>query len=59
MQPLYLTGDAQLVAEKPSSAQQTAPRTYTYPTGTELIGSNAQFSLPVEPEGVLVYRSAR
>jgi putative CocE/NonD family hydrolase len=58
MQPFYLTGDAQLVADKPSSAEQTAPRTYTYPTGTELIGSNAQFSLPVEPEGVLVYRSA-
>jgi len=54
----YLTGDAQLVTDKPSSAAQTAPRTYTYPTGTELIGSNAQFSLPVEPEGVLVYRSA-
>ncbi|MEO7962737.1 MAG: CocE/NonD family hydrolase C-terminal non-catalytic domain-containing protein, partial [Gemmatimonadaceae bacterium] len=28
------------------------------PTGTELIGSNQQFALPVEPEGVLVYRSA-
>ncbi len=58
MQPFYLTGDAQLVSDKPSSAEQTAPRTYTYPTGTELIGSNQQFSLPVEPEGVLVYRSA-
>lgn len=58
MQPFYLTGDAQLVTDKPTTPQQTAPRTYTYPTGTELIGSNAQFSLPVEPEGVLVYRSA-
>jgi putative CocE/NonD family hydrolase len=58
LQPLYLTGDAQLVPEKPTSAEQTASRTYTYPTGTELIGSNAQFSLPVQPEGVLVYRSA-
>ena len=57
-QPLYLTGDAQLTAIKPTSPEQTAPRTYTYPTGTELIGSNAQFSLPVQPEGVLVYRSA-
>ena len=58
MQPFYLTGDAQLVTEKPSTAEQTASRTYTYPTGTELIGSNAQFSIPVQPEGVLVYRSA-
>jgi putative CocE/NonD family hydrolase len=58
MQPFYLTGDAQLVTEKPSSGEQAAPRTYTYPTGTELIGTNAQFSVPVEPEGVLVYRSA-
>ena len=49
MQPFYLTGDAQLVTEKPSSAEQTASRTYTYPTGTELIGTNAQFSIPVEP----------
>jgi len=58
MQPYYLTGDAQLTTTKPTSAEQTAPRSYTYPTGTELIGNNAQFSIPVEPEGVLVYRSA-
>jgi len=58
MQPFYLTGDAQLTNAKPTSAEQTAPRSYTYPTGTELIGNNAQFSVPVEPEGVLVYRSA-
>ena len=58
MQPFYLTGDAALTTSKPTSAEQTAPRTYTYPTGTELIGTNAQFSVPVEPEGVLVYRSA-
>jgi putative CocE/NonD family hydrolase len=58
MQPFYLTGDAQLTNEQPTSAEQTAPRSYTYPTGTELIGNNAQFSIPVEPEGVLVYRSA-
>jgi putative CocE/NonD family hydrolase len=58
MQPLYLTGDAQLIPTKPASTEETAPRTYTYPTGTELIGSNAQFSIPVQPEGVLVYRSA-
>jgi len=58
MQPFYLTGDAQLTESKPTSAEQTAPRSYTYPTGTELIGNNAQFSVPVEPEGVLVYRSA-
>ena len=57
-QPFYLTGDAELTTNKPTSTEQTAPRTYTYPTGTELIGSNAQFSLPVQPEGVLVYRSA-
>ncbi len=56
-QPFYLTGDAALSTEKPTSAEQTAPRTYTCPTGTELIGSNAQFSIPVQPEGVLVYRS--
>jgi len=56
-QAFYLTGDAQLSPTKPTSAEQVAPRSYTYPTGTELIGSNAQFSLPVEPEGVLVYRS--
>lgn len=53
----YLTGDAKLVSDKPSSAVAAASRSYTYPTGTELIGSNPQFSLPVEPEGVLVYRS--
>jgi hypothetical protein len=58
MQPFYLAGDAQLTESKPTSAEQTAPRSYTYPTGTELIGNNAQFSIPVEPEGVLVYRSA-
>lgn len=58
MQPFHLTGDAELSTAKPTSPEQTAPRTYTYPTGTELIGNNAQFSLPVEPEGVLVYRSA-
>jgi putative CocE/NonD family hydrolase len=57
-QTYYLTGDAQLTTVRPGSAEQTASRTYTYPTGTELIGSNAQFSLPVEPEAVLVYRSA-
>src|SRR4029450_4338959 len=58
MQPFYFTGDGQLTETKPTSAEQTAPRSYTYPTGTELIGNNAQFSVPVEPEGVLVYRSA-
>jgi len=41
-----------------TSTEQTAPRSYTYPTGTKLIGNNAQFSVPVGPEGVLVYRSA-
>ncbi|MEZ4455224.1 MAG: CocE/NonD family hydrolase C-terminal non-catalytic domain-containing protein [Gemmatimonadales bacterium] len=56
-QAFYLTGDARLSSVKPSGVEETAPRSYTYPTGTELIGSNAQFSLPVEPEGVLVYRS--
>lgn len=57
-QSFYLTGDGQLSAARPATAEERAPRTYTYPTGTELIGTNAQFSLPVEPEGVLVYRSA-
>lgn len=57
VESFYLTGDARLATDKPSSATQRASRSYTYPTGTELIGSNAQFSLPVEPEGVLVYRS--
>ena len=56
-QAFYLTGDGQLSSTKPTSADQVAPRKYTYPTGTELIGTNAQFSVPVEPEGVLVYRS--
>ena len=56
-QVFWLTGDGHLSSAKPSSAEEQAPRTYTYPTGTELIGTNAQFSLPVEPEGVLVYRT--
>ena len=29
----------QLTTAKPTSAEQTAPRTYTYPTGTELMGT--------------------
>lgn len=52
---LRLAGDGSLNAASPSD---DAPRRYTFPIGTEFVGSNAQFALAPDPDGALSYRTA-
>jgi hypothetical protein len=55
----YLTGDGRLSDEPAGgSGPAAAPRNYIYPTGVELVADNAQFSLPVNPSGLLTWTSA-
>jgi putative CocE/NonD family hydrolase len=56
---LYLVGDGKLSSTAPTD---TGPgplqRSYSYPVGVELVGSNAQFSRAPDPTGALTWRSA-
>ncbi len=56
----YLTGDGSLSETAPVEDRGDAaqPRSYTFPSGTELVGSNAQFALQPEPTGSLMWTSA-
>ncbi|MCC6173209.1 MAG: CocE/NonD family hydrolase [Gammaproteobacteria bacterium] len=54
----YLTGDGKLVATAPpDDASRPATRSYTFPSGVELVGDNAQFALPPDPTGSLEWTS--
>lgn len=55
---LYLTAGGELSPEKPSTAENQGMRSYVYPLGTELVGSNEQFNLAPLPLGTLNYRTA-
>lgn len=53
----YLTNDAQLSLAQPTPSPDQGARSYLYPTGTELPGSNKSFALAPEPIGSLSYRT--
>lgn len=53
----YLTNDAMLSRTPPPAQSDHGVRNYLYPTGTELVGSNAQFALTPEATGSLNYRT--
>jgi putative CocE/NonD family hydrolase len=53
----FLTADGTLSVEPPQSIPGDGPRTYIYPTGTELVGDNTQFALVPYAPGTLSYRS--
>lgn len=55
--PLYLTGDAKLSPTQPAPGAEQVTRSYIYPTGTELIGSNIHFATAPAPSGSLNYRT--
>jgi uncharacterized protein len=52
---LYLLGNGALSSTPPTSQNRPVDRSYTFPTGTELVGDNAQFAIPPDPSGVLYY----
>jgi putative CocE/NonD family hydrolase len=54
---LYLTADGQLRQEKPGAEKDNGKRSYTFPSGTELVGSNVQFASPPDTSGALTYRT--
>ncbi len=53
----YLTAAGELSAEKPNAGDDRGVRSYLYPLGTELVGSNEQFALAPYPLGTLSYRT--
>lgn len=55
--PLYLTVDGRLDTDQPSDETDESVRTYLYPLGTELVGSEEQFALSSHPLGTLSYRT--
>ncbi len=56
-QAFYLTGSGALTREPPLSSDEQGIRTYVYPMGTELVGSNQQFALAPLPMGSLNYET--
>jgi putative CocE/NonD family hydrolase len=56
-QTLYLTPDGLLSRQPPALRPDQGERGYLYPAGTELVGSNEQFSLAPFDMGTLNYRS--
>jgi putative CocE/NonD family hydrolase len=57
-QLLHLTAGGELRPQPPTAAPDTADRTYTFPSGTELVGNNVQFANPPDVSGALTYRTA-
>ncbi|MGX9181920.1 CocE/NonD family hydrolase [Mesorhizobium sp. BHbdii] len=55
--PFFLTADGALSFEQPSSSPKEGVRSYLYPTGVELTGSDQQFALLPYEYGVLNYRT--
>jgi putative CocE/NonD family hydrolase len=53
----YLTADGKLSPEKPASGGNDGVRTYAYPAGTELVGSNEQFAITPYEYGSLSYQT--
>ncbi|RWK94363.1 CocE/NonD family hydrolase [Mesorhizobium sp.] len=56
--PYFLTADGELSTEQTASAPKEGVRSYLYPTGVELTGSDQQFALLPYTYGVLNYRTA-
>ncbi|WP_129777739.1 DUF885 family protein [Peristeroidobacter soli] len=56
-QALYLTGSGELTREPPPSSDEQGIRSYVYPMGTELVGSNEHFALAPLPIGSLNYET--
>ncbi|TIR99633.1 MAG: CocE/NonD family hydrolase, partial [Mesorhizobium sp.] len=52
-----MTQDAKLVRTRPMARPDEGARTYLYPSGTELPGSNPQFALTPQASGSLHYRT--
>ncbi|MER9643197.1 CocE/NonD family hydrolase [Mesorhizobium sp. M0239] len=55
--PYFLTADGGLSIEQASSSPKEGVRSYLYPTGVELTGSDKQFALVPYTYGVLNYRT--
>ncbi|WP_032809535.1 CocE/NonD family hydrolase [Mesorhizobium sp. WSM1293] len=55
--PYFLTADGGLSIEQASSSPKEGVRSYLYPTGVELTGSDQQFALVPYAYGVLNYRT--
>jgi hypothetical protein len=59
MKTLWLTSADGLSAGRPADSPADAKgRSYTFPTGVELIGDNTQFAVPPDPNGSLTWTSA-
>ncbi|WP_161966193.1 CocE/NonD family hydrolase [Steroidobacter cummioxidans] len=56
-QPFYLTAAGELTREAGPASAQEGIRTYVYPMGTELVGSNEQFALAPLSLGSLSYQT--
>lgn len=56
-QAFYLTGAGELTREALHSNDEEGVRTYVYPMGTELVGSNQHFALAPLPIGSLNYQT--
>ncbi|QNK01400.1 CocE/NonD family hydrolase [Dyella telluris] len=57
-QTFQLNGDGSLTRDDAAKQGDDKPRRYVFGPGTELIGSNAQFSLAPDPTGTLAWTSA-
>lgn len=57
-QTLYLTQSGRLSLEPQDVREDHGERSYVYPLGTELIGSNEQFALEPHSLGTLSYRTS-
>lgn len=56
--PFYLTADGELTPELSRLDGKDGVRSYVYPMGTELVGSNSHFALAPLPIGSLNYETA-
>ncbi|MER9586653.1 CocE/NonD family hydrolase [Mesorhizobium sp. M0276] len=56
--PYYLTADARISPDTTQASPNEGSRTYLYPVGAELYGSNQQFAIQPHAVGVLNYRTA-
>ena len=55
---MYLTADERISDHKPETAAERGVRSYVYPAASEIPYTNAAFSLPLNPVGGLLYRTA-
>ena len=56
-QEFYLTASGKLRRQRPSTPEESGDLAYTYPSSTELVGSNAHFANAPDVSGALTYRS--